>query len=181
MWYDRDNHSYYRGLFDKLAARADTDEEKIDRICKFVATRLDYKETTWSFPTPKDVIVRGSCYCSNLALAMAAITFAGDFPTRTVHLSDNPQYTHSHVTVEVYYQDGWHLYDPTYGTHYHDRYGATASYKELRLDPGLARLEAFSALGKAEARETLTWMLSDFASGYNQIYRSVSDRLCATW
>src|SRR5262245_47394969 len=73
MIYDRKNDSYYRALFDRLAEGLDADSDKIDRICRFVATKLNRRNSTPSFPTPRDILELGSCYCSNLALAMAAI------------------------------------------------------------------------------------------------------------
>jgi hypothetical protein len=181
MVYDWNNDSYYRALFDSLARGVDDDSDKINRICKFVATKLNRRNSTPSFRTPRDILELGSGYCSNLALAMAAITSAGNFPTRTVHLTDNPEYTRTHVTVEVYYGEQWHLYDPTYGVHYSDRYGVAASFKELRLNPELVTLEVFSSLDEREASETLAWMLADFASGYNQIYLSAKDQTCTAW
>jgi hypothetical protein len=179
--YDRANDSYYRALFDRLAVGVVKDAGKIDRICRFVATRLNYSEMTWSFPAPKDIIERGSGYCSNLALAMAAITTAGNYPTRTVHLTDSPRYTFTHVTVEVYYDDAWHLYDPTYGIHYSDENGVAPSYRELRLNPALVRSQVFAALGDTQSQEVMKWMPADFTSGYNQIYQTVKDCACSAW
>jgi hypothetical protein len=181
MVYDRNNDSYYRELFDRLAAGLEEDSDKIDRICKFVSTKLNRRNSTPSFHTPRDILELGSCYCSNLALAMAAITSAGNLPTRTVHMTDNPEYTRTHVTVEVYYGDRWHLYDPTYGVHYSDPNGVVASYKQLRLNPELVAPGTFSSLAEKEAGETLAWMLADFASGYNQIYLLAKDQACTAW
>jgi hypothetical protein len=112
---------------------------------------------------------------------MAAITSAGNFPTRTVHMTDNPEYTRTHVTVEVYYGGRWHLYDPTYGVHYSDATGLVASYKQLRLNPALVAPGTFSSLPEREAGETQAWMLADFASGYNQIYLLSKDQACTAW
>ena len=96
-------------------------------------------------------------------------------------MTDNPEYTRTHVTVEVYYGDRWHLYDPTYGVHYSDPHGVVASYKQLRLNPELVAPGAFSSLAEKEAAETLAWMLADFASGYNQIYLLAKDQACTAW
>ncbi|HXG64157.1 MAG TPA: transglutaminase-like domain-containing protein [Blastocatellia bacterium] len=106
LQYDGENGEYYQELFHRLTASAETDEQKIDAICRFVATKLNYNEQARSFKNPRLILERGSCYCSNLALAMAAITKAGEYPTRTVHLSDGPQHRSTHVVVEVYYRGG---------------------------------------------------------------------------
>lgn len=170
MQYDSLNHSYYRDLFDKLTINATSDEEKISRINTYVATKLNYNEPAKSFPTPKAIIERGSCYCSNLAIAMAAITASANYPTRTVHLSDTTNYLNTHVTVEVYYQEKWHLYDPTYGIFFFNTQGIVASYRELRLNPSLIQLEPFQQLDPKLVQDILKWMPAAFNSGFHQLY-----------
>ena len=170
MKYDADNAEYYTGVFLRLTAEQRSDEGAIDAICKYVAGKLNYEETTSEFHSPRQILERGSCYCSNLALAMAAITAAGNYPTRTVHLSDSLEHKYTHVVVEVYYGDRWHLYDPTYGVFFRNRSEEVASYKDLRLDPGLVTLAAFSTLKRDTAESILTWMPKAYETGFHQIY-----------
>ena len=92
MKYDIENAEYYSEMFMRLTSGQPSDEGAIDAICKYVASKLNYEETTRDVHSPREVLERGSCYCSNLALAMAAITAAGNYPTRTVHLSDSPEH-----------------------------------------------------------------------------------------
>jgi Transglutaminase-like superfamily len=170
MKYDIENAEYYNGMFTRLTSGQPSDEGAIDAICKYVASKLNYEETTRDFHSPREVLERGSCYCSNLALAMAAITAAGNYPTRTVHLSDSPEHKYTHVVVEVYYGDHWHLYDPTYGVFFRNRNEEIASYKELRLDPGLVTLASFTTLKRDTAESILTWMPETYGTGFHQIY-----------
>lgn len=168
--YDAENRDYYKELFEKLAARSLTDHQVIDMLCKYVATRLKYKGDPWGFKSARQIIEEGAPHCSNLAFAMAAITSAGGYLTRTVHTSDTPEYAHTHVAVEVFYAEGWHLYDPTYGVFFLNESGVVASYKELRLNPSLMTARAFQQLDPEIARAALAWMPGAYGSGLHQIY-----------
>ena len=128
---------------------------------------------------PREVLERGSCYCSNLALAMAAITAAANYPTRTVHISDTADYQHTHVMVEVYYGDQWHLYDSTYGVRFLNRQGIVACYRELRLDPALISNATFYGLEAGTIQGILEWMPSAYASGFHQMYLVVRNDVCS--
>ncbi len=170
MPYDFLNHNYYQDLFDKLTINANSDEEKISRINSYIATKLNYDEHAKSFPSPRAIIERGSCYCSNLAIAMTAVTTAGNYPTRTVHLTDSTGYLNTHVVVEVFYQERWHLYDPTYGVSFLNKEGIVANYRELRLDTSLIKPEVFQNFDTKLAQDILKWMPGTFNSGFHQIY-----------
>lgn len=181
MKYDDENSGYYRTLFERLTADARTDEEKIDAVCRYIATKLTQGSGKRDFRSPREIIGQGASLCSDLALAMAAITESGNYPTRTVHTSDSPEYRNTHVVVEVYYKDRWHLYDPTYGVHFLNRRGSVASYKELRLDPELITVRAFQSFKPRTIRGILDWMPGTYLSGFHQIYHVDSGNLCAVW
>ena len=170
--YDAENRDYYEKLFERLAAGAKTDHEIIDSICKFIATRRNSNESPWGFKSARQIIEKGAPHCSNYAFAMCAVAAAGGYPTRTVHTSDGPEYASTHVAVEVFYEDGWHLYDPTYGISFLNKAGVVASYKELRLNPALITLEAFQQLKPEIGRSALAWMPSTYDSGLNQMYQA---------
>jgi len=170
--YDSENRDYYKNLFEELAAHARTDHQAIDSICKYTATRFNRREDPFGFKSARQIFERGAPHCSNFAFAMAAITSAGGYPSRTVHTTDTPEYAHTHVAVEVFYADGWHLYDPTYGIFFLNKSGAVASYRELRLNPGLMTQEAFQQLRPEIGRSALAWMPGAYGSGLNQIYQA---------
>lgn len=178
MEYDRDNRDYYRNLCARLTENCETDGEKIDAINKYVASKLNYGERTASFKSPREVLERGSCYCSNLALAMAAITEAAGYPTRTIHLCDSPEYQNTHVVVEAYYGDEWHAYDPTYGVFFLNQAGAVASYKELRLAPSLVTAQAFQGFRPETTESILAWMPKTYGAGFHQIYQVNKSEIC---
>lgn len=181
MSHDIENDTYYRDIFDSMTADLHTDEKKIDAICRYVATKHNQKEEKKVFASPREVIEQGASLCSDLALAMAAITEAGNYPTRTVHTTDSAEHRNTHVLVEVYYKDRWHLYDPTYGINFLNPRGSVASYKELRLNPELITVEAFQGLKPKVARGILDWMIGTYRSGFHQIYQINRDNLCIVW
>ncbi len=171
MDYDEANDRFYRDTFDQITANAATDHEKIDAINRYVASKLDYEVKARSFDNPRRIIEGGAAYCVFLAEAMGAITESGHYPTRIVHLTDSPEYLHTHTVVEVYYADRWHIYDPTYGAHYLNRQNVAASYAELRLDPGLIRPDRFEKFDPEIYGEIFDWMPGVYRSGMHQIYK----------
>jgi hypothetical protein len=169
--YERENLDFYRELFYRITLNAQTDAQKIDAICKYVATKHNPSETRWVFNSARQILEGGAPHCSNLAFAMAAITAAGGYPTRTVHTSDTPQYTNIHTVAEVYYENGWHLYDPTYGIHFPNRQGRASGYKELRMNPALIKAEAFGGINAETTVGALAWMPATYRSGIFQFYQ----------
>jgi hypothetical protein len=168
--YDRNNCDYYRKLFRELTSGSQSDHQKIDAINRFIASRHKAKETRWQYDSARQIIEHGAPHCSNLAFAMAALTGAGGYPSRVVHISDTPDYQRTHTMVEVYYAEGWHLYDPTYGVFFLNREGAVACYKEMRLEPDIISAKAFVQARPDQAREALAWMAGSYSSGFHQTY-----------
>ena len=168
--YDIPNRDYYVDIFERLTAASRTNHEKLVAITGYVSTKRNPEQRALSFRSARQVLERGAPHCSHLAFAMAAITAAGGFPTRTVHITDTPEYRHTHVAVEVFYESAWHLYDPTYGVSFFNRNGSVASHTELRLTPALITLEAFPEPSEF-AREALEWMPNAYGSGIYQTYQ----------
>src|SRR5262249_27389323 len=125
-----------------------------------------------------EIIESGSCYCSQLALAMAAITTAADYPTVTVHLSDTPERVATHVVVQVYYDDAWHLFDPTWGLVFRDAHGDIADYRNIRLHPALIDRSAFEGIKPETVEQIMRWMPQAYASGLHQMYAEVKSEYC---
>ncbi|HEY7543428.1 MAG TPA: transglutaminase domain-containing protein [Blastocatellia bacterium] len=171
MDYDKSNDNFYRSLFDQTTSSAATDHEKIEAINRYVASKLDYRVKAQSFDNPRQIIEGGAAFCVFLAVAMGAITESGHYPTRIVHLTDSPDYLHAHTVVEVYYGDAWHIYDPTYGVHYLNRQNVVASYRELRLDPGLIKPDRFDKFDPKIYGRVFDWMPGVYGSGIHQIYQ----------
>ncbi len=178
---DVENDDYYRKLFDALTAHAGTDHEKIQAINKYVVTRHNPKENAWGFKSARQIIERGAPHCSNLAFAMAIVCAAGGYPSRTIHTTDDIQYSNTHVAIEIYYGESWHLYDPTYGVFFPNEKGIVMSYKELRLNPDLITSEAFPKFEPDAISGILAWMPKTYSSGLHQLYQVKNGELCLVW
>ena len=170
--FERENYQFYKNIFDEQTKDAKNDHEKADLISKHISTRYNSKEDAWSFYSAREIIERGAPHCSNLALAMAAVMAAGGYPSRTIHTSDTPDYAHTHVAVEVFYDGGWHLYDPTYGVFFLNDFKEVASYRELRLSPELIKAEAFNQLKPDMTEYIMQWMPGLYSSGIYQSYQT---------
>ncbi|MBI3652308.1 MAG: transglutaminase domain-containing protein [Acidobacteria bacterium] len=176
-----ENDDYYRKLFAAVTAHAGTDHEKIQAINKYVASRHNPKENAWSFHSARQILERGAPHCSNLAFAMAILCAAGGYPSRTIHTSDDLQYSNTHVVTEVYYGEAWHLYDPTYGVFFRDEKGIVMGYKELHLKPNFITPDAFPEVEPAVIEGILSWMPQAYRSGLHQSYQVKKDALCVVW
>lgn len=65
--------------------------------------------------TGSAVLAQGHAFCHGMALAYAALCRRAGLPAR-VNALYNFGLMQSHNMVEVFFEDDWHLYDPTYGT-----------------------------------------------------------------
>ncbi|HET9533191.1 MAG TPA: transglutaminase domain-containing protein [Blastocatellia bacterium] len=142
--FDSENIEYYRELFAELTKGKENDEEKLLAINLFVASRFIPSGFTGRYLSPKQVLEKGTGSRGMLALTLGTIAGAGNYRTRMIDLIDEGLPPAAHMITEVYYGNGWHLYDPTTGVTYRNNYGTVASYKELRLDTNLISAELMS-------------------------------------
>lgn len=78
-------------------------------------------------------LTTGASFCTGMALAMTALCRRAGLPAR-VNSLHNFEWMQGHNTVEVYYGDSWHLFDPTYGVFFYSQpdYDGTGSIPALR-------------------------------------------------
>lgn len=134
--YDKRNDDYYSDLFEELTRGKKTDEEKLDAIARYVSSRVIYSVSEEAEVSPRQTLERGSRR-RGLALALATIAAAGNYEARLVDLIDRPAKPTAHVVAEIYYDEGWHVYDPLLGEGFGNTNDEAASYRELRLDTSL--------------------------------------------
>jgi len=161
---------YYKALFDKLTAGKLTDEEKIGAINDYVAHKLNYEETQWDLGTPRRVLERGSQYCGHLSAAMETLLAVGGYRTRAVNVTDGKIPPGTHVVVEVFYDGGWHLFDPTFGVKFQNKDGHVASYKDVRLDTSLIPGDLFARFDADSRRDLVRLLPGAYATGYHHYY-----------
>jgi hypothetical protein len=168
-YFDLQNRDYYRRIFDELTVGRWTDDEKVEAVNDYVATRLNYRETQWELGSPRRILEQGSQYCGHLSTTMATI-LAVAFPIRIIHLTDGATPPNTHAVVEVFYEGKWHLYDPTFGVKFKDKDGRVVSYKELRLDPSLMTIDLFSPFRRKYPKVRLNSLPGIYSSGHHHFY-----------
>ncbi|MCI0489039.1 MAG: carboxypeptidase-like regulatory domain-containing protein [Blastocatellia bacterium] len=139
--YDERNIEHYKKLFDGLTEGRETDEEKLEAINRYVASKFVATDSSKRYRAPREVLDKGSHSGWGLVLTMATIAEAGNYKTRMIDLIDGASPLIAHMVIEVYYGNGWHLYDPVIGTAFRNKSGKVASYKEIRMDASLISLE----------------------------------------
>src|SRR5215471_3908945 len=142
--YDADNDLFYKQLFDSLTIDRTSDEDRMLAINSYVASKLNYDRSTVKPGSPRKILEEGSEYCGNLTAAMATLLAARDYIVRRIDMSDGGVPPATHAVVEVFYDGGWHLFDPTFGVVYKNSEGKIASYQDLRLKAELISPDVFS-------------------------------------
>lgn len=166
--FDSANSGYYQDLFDKLTAGKQSDEEKIGSINDYVASKLNYDER--EFGSPRRVLERGSQYCGQLSAAMQTLLVIGGYRTRAINVIDAKAPPGTHVVVEVFYDGGWHLYDPTFGVKFQNRDGQVASYKQVRLDTSVITEDLFAKFDSDVRRYLMGFLPGLYETGYHHFY-----------
>lgn len=139
--YDVNNTEYYKALFDSLTAGKNADDEKLEAVTKYVAGKLlpgsvaGHSESPRHLndESPRQILESGSRYCGKLSLALATIARSGNYKTRLLNVIDAMIQPSAHMVTEIYYDDQWHLFDPTMGAGIRNKNGKTVSYKQLAL------------------------------------------------
>jgi transglutaminase-like putative cysteine protease len=167
--FDEANVAYYRELFSRLSSDKQSDEERVLAVNRYVADKLNYEGKDPS-SSRRTVLERGSQFCGELAGAMATVLAAANFKTRQIDMTEGGERPGTHVVVEVYYDGGWHLFDPTYGTVYRRRDGEVANYQDLRCEPGLISRDHFARLEPGIRRSVFGLMLAVYGSGHHHYY-----------
>ena len=168
--FDSANRDYYKDLFDKLTAEKQSDEEKIGAIYEYVAGKLNYDETQPELGSPRRVLERGSEYCGHLSAAMETLVAIGNYRTRAVNGIDGKHPPGTHVIVEVFYDGGWHLYDPTFGVKFRNKDGQVASYKDVRLDTSMITEDLFAKFDTEFRRNLVNMLPAIYQTGYHHFY-----------
>jgi transglutaminase-like putative cysteine protease len=168
--FDYKNREYYQDLYDKLTAGRQSDEEKIDAMNEFVACKLNYNETQWELGSPRRVLERGSEYCGHLSIAMQTLLEIGGYRARAIHMSDGRNPLGTHAVVEVFYDGGWHLFDPTFGLKFRNKDGTVASYRDIRLNTSLISEDLFARFDDEVRSRLLTLLPGIFQTGYHHFF-----------
>lgn len=168
--FDSTNRQYYKELYDRLTDGKQSDEEKVDALNTYVASKLNYNETRWELGSPRRVLETGSEYCGHLATAMNTLLAAGGYASRAVHMIDDKRPPGSHAVVEVFYDGSWHLYDPTYGVKFRKKNGDIASYMDVRLDTTLIKEDLLARFTAKVRRKVMMLLPAVYGTGYHHYF-----------
>ncbi len=93
-------------------------EPEILRVLSYVAqtTRLESSGRHLG----SEVLAEGRAYCYGMARAFEALCRRMGLPAR-INAVHNFEWMQAHNMVEVYYDESWHLFDPTYGAFFYTR------------------------------------------------------------
>jgi Transglutaminase-like superfamily len=176
--YDRNNAAYYKELFGTLTASKHTDEEKLAVATRYVAGKLisnaiaGHSESPRHLndESPRQILESGSRYCGKLSLALATIARAGNYKARLVNVVDSMIQPSAHMVTEIYYDEQWHLYDPTSGTGQHDKDGRSVSYKQLCLSVDTLSIDAVPDHLPMTHNSQADWLSKVYRSGFHHYY-----------
>jgi transglutaminase superfamily protein len=172
--FDSGNSGYYKEVFDMLTTGKESDDEKISAINDFVASKRNFDETP-ELGSPRRVLEGGSQYCGHLSAAMETLLAIGGYQTRAVHMSDGKNPAGTHVVVEVFYDGGWRLYDPTYGVKFQGTDGRIASYKDVRLDTSMISADLFQNVRRKARGRVVEQLRGIYETGYHHVYYFKND------
>jgi DNA-binding SARP family transcriptional activator len=158
--FDRENLAYYQGVFDVLVDGAESDQEAVERINRYVASRYRAHGYALTSESPRRTLEQGSGLSGYLSLAMATVVRAGGYDVRIIYIGDSTNEGNGHTLVEVFYGGGWHVFDPAYGRSINDEDGSVASYEALRRNPQLATDAVFPAV------QRVGWKTNEMPSLY---------------
>lgn len=168
--FDSSNSDYYKDLFGRLTEGKGSDEEKLQAINDYVASKLNYEETQRELESPRRVLERGSQYCGFLSVAMRTLLAIGGYRARQVDMIDGQNPPVSHAVVEVFYSGRWHLYDPTYGLIFRNSDGEVASYHDVRLNPGLISESLLARFPENVQQQLKILLPAVYGTGYHHFF-----------
>jgi hypothetical protein len=168
--FDVKNTPYYEDLYTTLTSGKQSDQEKIVAINDYVRSKLNYNETQFELGSPRRVLERGSQFCGHLTSAMRTLLAAGGYRARGVNIIDDNDPPGTHAIVEVFYDGGWHLYDPTYGVRFIRKDGEAASYRDVRLDASLISDDLFVKLEAKTRSQVLALLRGCYRTGCYHLY-----------
>jgi Transglutaminase-like superfamily len=179
--YETENTQYYRGLFSDLTGDQAFEDEKFEAINRHVAKKLACDGQERRPIASRQVLEEGSCYCGALSLAFAAIAEAGGYKSRLLDLSAGESNPGTHMVVEVYYDEGWHLYDPALGVALLGPNGRVASYRDLRVNPELIDRCLLRAQGRISMHLGGGSIQEVYRSGLHHFYSFRDDAVYTLW
>lgn len=118
-------------------------------------------------PTPNAALGTQAGICTGAAVTFGTIVHRLGFKVRSVNFyyDDPPPYDtpDGHVAVEVWYDGGWHFFDPTYGLFWTDASGNVLPVSEVRAGLGTLQknVAAFTNVFEDAVFGNDAWFVTD--------------------
>lgn len=118
-------------------------------------------------PTPNSALGTQAGICTGAAVTFGTIVHRLGFKVRSVNFyyDDPPPYDtpDGHVAVEVWYDGGWHFFDPTYGLFWTDASGNVLPVSEVRAGLGTLQknVAAFTNVFEDAVFGNDAWFVTD--------------------
>lgn len=118
-------------------------------------------------PTPNGALGTQAGICTGAAVTFGTIVHRFGFKVRSVNFyyDDPPPYDtpDGHVAVEVWYDGGWHFFDPTYGLFWTDASGHVLPVSEVRAGLGTLQknVAAFTNVFEDAVFGNDAWFVTD--------------------
>lgn len=114
--YDMKEHELYdfaQGL------KAGTEQETVQKVVEYtsgIAKNYAIPNEEMIFGgTEKEILIRGTDWCSDMARVAAVLLDCLDIPSRVVHLVNYETAYNGHVVIEAFYEEKYGVADPIYG------------------------------------------------------------------
>lgn len=134
---DPNNPGSYGGLYitykvkyigDTIVDSKDTPHEKTLKYMKWTSENIEFKSPPSRIPHPDVIIDSKVGLCGDYAIVVSSFLATQDIPSRILGMYNKTN--GAHVVIEVYYNDSWHMYDPTWEAYWETDH--ILSFDELR-------------------------------------------------
>jgi hypothetical protein len=141
--YDKNNEIFYNKLFFEITENKQTEQEKMLALNQYIAgLRIKRNKPKVKIKSPQELLSNPnfSYSCGEMSFAMATVLQSANYKVRLLGVmkeGENNSKHYTHELVEVFYENEWHLFDPTYGVAYLKENSTVANYRDLLKNPRL--------------------------------------------
>lgn len=117
-------------LTDSCVDKSDNEHTKTIKIMKYVDNNIDCKRPTYNpnqIATPNIILKNKQGIRGEFAMLSVAMIASHHIPTHIISMCGKD----GHVGMEVYYNNSWHYYDPTFSA-YFEKNGTVLSFEDLK-------------------------------------------------
>jgi hypothetical protein len=118
-------------LSDMIVKSSDSPHDKIIKYMTWIDRNILVNKTDF-YANPDNILKYKRGLCGDFSILSVAMLTTQNIPSHLISICGD----YGHVAIEVYYNDTWHYYDPTFSA-YWEQDGRVVSFDELKY--GAAR------------------------------------------